>query len=268
MTGRDELAARLAAVFDSQIAGGKRYDLAEQGRRRANATLLAPRQRRRGRAADLRRRPDPAGAQRRARPGHVRGRRHRPLPRRRHHRAPRLLPPARALTPPTHRPLHRLPPETGDGEERLRLAKMPGSATGGGVRSSSAGSWGSRAPSRATERVAVSRAKHRPSTGVEPAPAGGQHAQDVAVGEQGDVAVGAAGPARSRGRPGPRPRRWSRRPGSGRSRSSSPASCRRISVGGQALVVAVVPLGQVVARSRPGRRSPPGGRSRWRGSAG
>jgi LmbE family N-acetylglucosaminyl deacetylase len=43
VTGRDELAARLAEVFASQIAGGKRYDLAEQGRRRANATLLAPR---------------------------------------------------------------------------------------------------------------------------------------------------------------------------------------------------------------------------------
>jgi len=43
VSGRDELAARLAAVFASQIEGGKRYDLAEQGRRRANATLLAPR---------------------------------------------------------------------------------------------------------------------------------------------------------------------------------------------------------------------------------
>ena len=43
VSGRDELAARLAAVFSSQIEGGKRYDLAEQGRRRANATLLAPR---------------------------------------------------------------------------------------------------------------------------------------------------------------------------------------------------------------------------------
>jgi len=42
-SGLDDLAARLAGVFDSQIAGGKRYDLAEQGRRRANATLLAPR---------------------------------------------------------------------------------------------------------------------------------------------------------------------------------------------------------------------------------
>jgi len=43
VSGRDELASRLAAVFASQIGGGKRYDLAEQGRRRANATLLAPR---------------------------------------------------------------------------------------------------------------------------------------------------------------------------------------------------------------------------------
>jgi LmbE family N-acetylglucosaminyl deacetylase len=43
VSGRDELAARLSAVFASQIEGGKRYDLAEEGRRRANATLLAPR---------------------------------------------------------------------------------------------------------------------------------------------------------------------------------------------------------------------------------
>lgn len=34
-----ELAARLLAVFDSQIAGGKRYDLAALGRRAANATF-------------------------------------------------------------------------------------------------------------------------------------------------------------------------------------------------------------------------------------
>jgi hypothetical protein len=30
----------LLGVFDSQIAGGKRYDLASMGRRRANATYL------------------------------------------------------------------------------------------------------------------------------------------------------------------------------------------------------------------------------------
>jgi LmbE family N-acetylglucosaminyl deacetylase len=36
--GRDELAEELLAVFESQIAGGKRYDLATLGRRRANAT--------------------------------------------------------------------------------------------------------------------------------------------------------------------------------------------------------------------------------------
>jgi LmbE family N-acetylglucosaminyl deacetylase len=36
--GRDALAADLIAVFDSQIAGGKRYDLAVAGRRRAHAT--------------------------------------------------------------------------------------------------------------------------------------------------------------------------------------------------------------------------------------
>ena len=40
MRGRDNLAAALIGVFDSQIAGGKRYDLASQGRRRANATYF------------------------------------------------------------------------------------------------------------------------------------------------------------------------------------------------------------------------------------
>ncbi|MDA3872415.1 MAG: PIG-L family deacetylase [Kiritimatiellae bacterium] len=38
--GHDNLAAALNGVFDSQIAGGKRYDLAVMGRRRANATYL------------------------------------------------------------------------------------------------------------------------------------------------------------------------------------------------------------------------------------
>ncbi len=38
--GAGHLAAALNGVFDSQIAGGKRYDLAVAGRRRANATLL------------------------------------------------------------------------------------------------------------------------------------------------------------------------------------------------------------------------------------
>ena len=37
--GRDSLAAALIGVHDSQIAGGKRYDLAALGRRRANATF-------------------------------------------------------------------------------------------------------------------------------------------------------------------------------------------------------------------------------------
>jgi LmbE family N-acetylglucosaminyl deacetylase len=37
----ENLAMSLAGVFDSQISGGKRYDLATQGRRRANATYLA-----------------------------------------------------------------------------------------------------------------------------------------------------------------------------------------------------------------------------------
>jgi LmbE family N-acetylglucosaminyl deacetylase len=39
-SGRDpELALKLLAVFDSQISGGKRYDLAAMGRRAANATF-------------------------------------------------------------------------------------------------------------------------------------------------------------------------------------------------------------------------------------
>jgi LmbE family N-acetylglucosaminyl deacetylase len=40
VSGRQNLAAALVSVFDSQIAGGKRYDLASQGRRRANATYF------------------------------------------------------------------------------------------------------------------------------------------------------------------------------------------------------------------------------------
>jgi hypothetical protein len=39
--GRENLALSLLGVFDSQICGGKRYDLATIGRRRANATYLA-----------------------------------------------------------------------------------------------------------------------------------------------------------------------------------------------------------------------------------
>ncbi len=39
VSGHDHLAAALNGVFDSQIAGGKRYDLATFGRRAANATF-------------------------------------------------------------------------------------------------------------------------------------------------------------------------------------------------------------------------------------
>jgi LmbE family N-acetylglucosaminyl deacetylase len=42
-SGLDDLAAALASCFPSQIEGGKRYDLAAQGRRRANATMGEPR---------------------------------------------------------------------------------------------------------------------------------------------------------------------------------------------------------------------------------
>ncbi len=38
--GRENLAATLLGVFDSQVGGGKRYDLAALARRRANATFL------------------------------------------------------------------------------------------------------------------------------------------------------------------------------------------------------------------------------------
>jgi LmbE family N-acetylglucosaminyl deacetylase len=41
LTKHDGLQAALLGVFDSQIGGGKRYDLASMGRRRANATYFA-----------------------------------------------------------------------------------------------------------------------------------------------------------------------------------------------------------------------------------
>jgi LmbE family N-acetylglucosaminyl deacetylase len=40
VSGHDKLAAKLNGVFDSQVAGGKRYDLATLGRRSANATFF------------------------------------------------------------------------------------------------------------------------------------------------------------------------------------------------------------------------------------
>jgi LmbE family N-acetylglucosaminyl deacetylase len=40
VAGHENLAASLLGVFDSQVAGGKRYDLASMGRRRANATYF------------------------------------------------------------------------------------------------------------------------------------------------------------------------------------------------------------------------------------
>jgi LmbE family N-acetylglucosaminyl deacetylase len=41
-SGHENLQTALLAVFDSQITGGKRYDLAVMGRRRAHATFSAP----------------------------------------------------------------------------------------------------------------------------------------------------------------------------------------------------------------------------------
>jgi hypothetical protein len=40
LAGHENLEAALLGAFDSQIAGGKRYDLATLGRRRANATYF------------------------------------------------------------------------------------------------------------------------------------------------------------------------------------------------------------------------------------
>lgn len=44
VSGREALAKKLNAVFVSQLAGGKRYDLAVMGRRAANATFHEPRE--------------------------------------------------------------------------------------------------------------------------------------------------------------------------------------------------------------------------------
>jgi LmbE family N-acetylglucosaminyl deacetylase len=41
-SARTNIAASLVGVFDSQVTGGKRYDLATAGRRLANATYFAP----------------------------------------------------------------------------------------------------------------------------------------------------------------------------------------------------------------------------------
>ena len=42
VSAHPELSEKLISIFDSQISGGKRYDLATQGRRRANATYATP----------------------------------------------------------------------------------------------------------------------------------------------------------------------------------------------------------------------------------
>jgi hypothetical protein len=41
LSTHENLQAALLGVFDSQVCGGKRYDLASMGRRRANATYFA-----------------------------------------------------------------------------------------------------------------------------------------------------------------------------------------------------------------------------------
>jgi len=40
VSAHENLATSLVGIFDSQICGGKRYDLATMGRRRANASYL------------------------------------------------------------------------------------------------------------------------------------------------------------------------------------------------------------------------------------
>ena len=42
VSSRENIASALVGIFDSQITGGKRYDLATPGRRLANATYFAP----------------------------------------------------------------------------------------------------------------------------------------------------------------------------------------------------------------------------------
>ena len=42
LSAHDDLRVALVSVFESQVAGGKRYDLATEGRRRANATYAEP----------------------------------------------------------------------------------------------------------------------------------------------------------------------------------------------------------------------------------
>ena len=42
VSAHENLTMALMGLYDSQIAGGKRYDLATAGRRRANATYLDP----------------------------------------------------------------------------------------------------------------------------------------------------------------------------------------------------------------------------------
>ncbi|EDY17494.1 LmbE family protein [Chthoniobacter flavus Ellin428] len=60
--GHENLAASLNGLFDSQIAGGKRYDLAVIGRRRANATFFRKSWRRPERCAHFRHGSHTAGA--------------------------------------------------------------------------------------------------------------------------------------------------------------------------------------------------------------
>ncbi len=65
LSAHENLQAALVAIFDSQICGGKRYDLATQGRRRAHATYAASHGTDVGDLAQLRDGPDAARHRRR-----------------------------------------------------------------------------------------------------------------------------------------------------------------------------------------------------------
>ena len=82
LSGHEHLAAALNGIFDSQIAGGKRYDLATLGRRRANATFFESHATDERRCARLRHGSHAADPGRHARHGGLRRRFHRSLSRR------------------------------------------------------------------------------------------------------------------------------------------------------------------------------------------
>ena len=63
VSARSNIAAALVGVFDSQVSGGKRYDLATAGRRLAHATYLRLPRHRPGKRPQFRHGPDAAGGE-------------------------------------------------------------------------------------------------------------------------------------------------------------------------------------------------------------